>query len=149
MIFGNDKQLKDFAFLDQKILACFEYAQTHDLMAMTPGFHEINGNVFYVNLCEYTTTRAEDRFWEAHRDYLDIHYMVDGAEQIDLCFIENMQQGEYVPAQDFLPMEGEPNGHVVLEKGDFLVCYPHDGHRTAIQVGEPMKIRKAIFKVQI
>lgn len=149
MIFGNVGQLEDFAFLDEKIKACFTYAGTHDLMSMEPGFHDIAGKDFYVNLCEYETTTVENRFWEAHRDYLDIHYMVSGAEQIDMCFIENMKQGEYEASGDFLPMEGERNGHIVLNEGDFLVCYPHDGHRTAIQVGESQKIRKAIFKVRI
>lgn len=149
MIFGNVDQLEDFDFLSDKIKACFAYVNTHDLMSMEPGFHEIDGDDFFVNLCEYTTMSVEERFWEAHRAYLDIHFMVSGAEQIDMCFIENMQQKEYQPKDDFLPMDGEPNGHVILREGDFLVCYPRDGHRTAIRVGESQKIRKAIFKVKI
>ena len=47
-------------------------------------------------------------------------------------------------------MEGEKNASVVLTDGDFLVCYPSDGHRTAVCVGEkPETIKKAIFKVKI
>ena len=38
---------------------------------------------------------------------------------------------------------------VILREGDFLICYPSDGHRTAVQVGEPETIKKAIFKVKI
>ena len=45
--------------------------------------------------------------------------------------------------------EGEANSHVVLRPGDFLICYPNDGHRTAVAVDGPEKIRKAIFKVGI
>ena len=52
-------------------------------------------------------------------------------------------------AYDFLPMDGAPNSHVVLRPGDFLICYPEDGHRTAVAVNEPEKIKKAIFKVRI
>lgn len=50
---------------------------------------------------------------------------------------------------DFLPMDGEKNASVILGEGDFLICYPSDGHRTAVQVGEPETIKKAIFKVKI
>lgn len=149
MIFGNISQLADFGFLDKKILECFEYAKAHDLKAMEPGRHDIDGDNFFVNIVEYTTTTPEERFWEAHRQYLDIHFMLDGPEQIDLCFIENMEQKPFEPENDFLPMDGEKNGHVVLNNGDFLVCYPHDGHRTAIAPETPKKIKKAIFKALI
>ena len=57
----------------------------------------------------YETTRPENRFWEAHRNYLDVHLMLDGQEQIDLNFIENVEQKEYVEKDDFLPMDGAPN----------------------------------------
>lgn len=50
--------------------------------------------------------------------------MLDGQEQIDLNFIENMEQKRFVEKDDFLPMDGEPNSHVVLRAGDFLICYP-------------------------
>ena len=29
-----------------------------------------------------------------------------------------------------LPMDGAPNSHVVLRPGDFLICYPEDGHHS-------------------
>ena len=61
----------------------------------------------------------------------------------------NMVQKEFVEKDDFLPMDGEKNSSVVLTDGDFLICYPSDGHRTAVQVQEPETIKKAIFKVKI
>lgn len=149
MIYGNIKQLENFCYLEKKILACFEYLKSHDLKSMEPGGYEIEGKRMFVNLCEYTTTVAEERFWEAHKEYLDIHVMLSGMEQIDVCFIETMEQKSYVPEEDFLPLEGNATGHVILQAGDFLVCYPQDGHRTAIQVEGPQKIKKAIFKVKI
>lgn len=149
MIYGNMRNLNEYPFLDSQVKECFDYAREHDLNTFEKGSHEIDGSRLFVNIVEYTTTTADNRFWEAHRDYLDIHVMLDGQEQIDVNFIENMKQKEYVPADDFLPMDGEMNGYVVLENGDFLICYPHDAHRTAIQVNEPMKLKKAIFKVRI
>ena len=75
--------------------------------------------------------------------------MLKGKEQIDVNFIRNMELKEYVKKDDFLPMEGEKNGSVVLREGDFLVCYPSDGHRTAVEAEGPETIKKAIFKVAI
>ena len=125
MIFGNINNLSEFPFLEEQVKECFEYAKTHDLASYEKGSHEIDGDRLFVNIVEYTTTTPEERFWEAHKNYLDVHVMIHGNEQIDL------------------------NSSVVLTDGDFLICYPSDGHRTAVQVQEPETIKKAIFKVKI
>ena len=41
-------------------------------MSYEKGSHEIDGDRLFVNVVEYTTTTAEERFWEAHRQYLDL-----------------------------------------------------------------------------
>ena len=149
MIFGNINHLEEFGFLEDSVKKCFAYLKDHDLASYEKGTHEIDGERLFVNVVEYTTTAAENRFWEAHKDYLDVHVMLKGQEQIDVNFIQNMELKEYVKEDDFLPMEGEKNASVVLREGDFLVCYPSDGHRTAVQVEEPETIKKGIFKVVI
>lgn len=149
MIFGNIKHLEEFSFLDKAARECFAYAAAHDLLEYEPGSHEIDGKRLFVNIAQYTTTTAENRFWEAHQDYLDLHLMLRGTEQIDLNFIANMEQKEYQPNDDFLPLEGEKNSSVILREGDFLICYPNDAHRTAVQVNEPETLKKAIFKISI
>ena len=121
----------------------------HDLMSYEKGSHEIDGDRLFVNVVEYTTTTVEERFWEAHRQYLDLHLMLRGTEQIDLNFIQNMDVKEFMEKDDFLPMDGEKNSSVTLRDGDFLICYPSDGHRTAVAVDGPETIKKAIFKIRI
>lgn len=149
MIFGNIRDLKDYEYLKEEVLKCFAYAKNHDLAQFEKGSHEIDGDKLFVNIVEYKTTAAKDRFWEAHRQYLDLHLMLKGTEQIDINFIDNMEQKDFVEKDDFLPLFGEPNGHVVLNGGDFLICFPKDAHRTAVQVSEPEMIKKAIFKIKI
>lgn len=149
MIFGNIDHLEEFPFLEEQIKECFEYAKSNDLASYEKGSHEIDGERLFVNIVEYTTTAAEERFWEAHKNYLDVHVMIHGTEQIDLNFIQNMNVKEFVEKDDFLPMEGDKNSSVILRDGDFLICYPSDGHRTAVAVDGPEKIKKAIFKVRI
>ena len=149
MVFGNIRNLKEYAWLAPRIQACFVYAQHQNLLDFAPGRHEIDADRLFVNIVQYETTLPENRFWEAHRQYLDLHLMLRGNEQIDLNFIENLTQRDYVPKDDFLPLDGEPNSHVVLTDGDFLLCYPADAHRTAVQVNGPETIKKAIFKIQI
>ena len=150
MVFGNVSDLKDFSWLEEGVQKAFAYAKTHDMITYEKGRHDIDGEDLFVNIVEYETTAPENRFWEAHREYLDLHFMLRGPEQIDVNFIQNLRQEEYVPKDDFLPLFGDPNSSVVLNEGDFLLAYPADAHRTAVAVGgKPAVIKKAIFKIKI
>lgn len=149
MIFGNIKNLQEYDYLLSDIKKCFEYASSNDLLNYEKGSYKIDGDDLFVNIVEYETTDVENRFWEAHRKYLDLHLMLDGQEQIDINFIGNMKKKEFVEKDDFLPLEGDKNGHVILKKDDFLICYPNDAHRTSVKVGHSQKIKKAIFKIII
>ncbi|MDE7312325.1 MAG: YhcH/YjgK/YiaL family protein [Eubacterium sp.] len=149
MIFGNIGQLQEYSFLEQAIKDCFAYAASHDLAALNADSYEIDGTRLFVNIAQYTTTTPQNRIWEAHRQYLDLHLMLYGTEQVDLNFIANMEQLEYQEKDDFLSLKGEKNCSVILQEDDFLICYPTDGHRTALQVDNPETIKKAIFKIRL
>lgn len=149
MIFGNLNHLEEYPFLEKAIQECFAYASAHPLAGYEKGSYEIDGKRLFVNIVEYTTTEPENRFWEAHRQYLDLHLMLQGEEQVDLNFIANMDQEDFQEADDFLPLKGGKNASVILRDNDFLICYPNDAHRTAVQAHQPMAIKKAIFKILI
>lgn len=149
MIYGNIRDSNDFDFLEQGVKKCLQYAKENDLLSFEKGMHEIEGDQLFVNVVEYKTTTPENRFWEAHRDYVDIHLSLSGNEKIDVNFIDNMVQKEFISKDDFLPLEGKKKASIIMQPGDFLICYPKDGHRTAIQVERPEQVKKAIFKVKI
>lgn len=148
MIWGNIHNIQEYAFLKEKVKKCLAYALEHDLQSFEKGRYEIEGDDLYVNVVEYQTASVEERIWEAHKKYIDLHLMLCGQEQIDLSFIQNMKLKEYVEKKDFLPMDGAKNCSVVLHTGDFLVCDFSDGHRTGIAVEGKESIKKAIFKIK-
>ena len=149
MIFGNIQNLEEYPFLEEQIKECFAYAKEHELASYEKGSHEIDGERLFVNVVEYTTTTASERFWEAHRQYLDLHLMLHGTEQIDLNFIEIMELKEFVERDVVLPGEGERESGVTRRVGDFVIGCRCDGHRTAVAVDEPETIKKAIFKIRM
>ena len=61
MVFGNIRDLKDYGYLEEEVLKCFEYAKTHDLLNFEKGSHEIEGDNLFVNIVEYKTTTPEER----------------------------------------------------------------------------------------
>lgn len=149
MIYGNIKNLEEYSFLPNSIKKCFEYIKNNDLENFEKGCYEIEGKDIFVNIVEYKTTTHEERFFEAHKKYLDIHFILKEEEILNINFIDNLEQKEFVEEEDFLPLEGNIKTDVILQKGDFLICFPSDAHMTAVKVSEPKEIKKAIFKVKI
>lgn len=149
MIYGNITNLKEYCFLDKNILRALNYASENDLSVLEKGRHDIDGDELYFNRAEYTTCPAEEKKYEAHRAYIDVHYAISGTERIDVAFVPEMSQGEYEPEGDYLPVEGKPTAQVIMRPGDFLVCYPMDGHCPGIMADGPERIKKAIFKVRL
>ena len=150
MIHGKTSRPDYYGTLETSVQEVLDYLENNDLTALENGSHVIDGNRLFVNIVSYPTTSPENRFWEAHKDYLDVHVPIEGTEQIDLNFLEDLEVGEYKKEEDFQAAFGPARMHAILKPGDFLVCYPQDAHRTAIAVdGKPEQIRKAIFKVRI
>ena len=150
MIFGNINNLKEYSFLEAKVKKCFEYAKEHDLLQYEKGSHEIEGDNLFVNIVSYTTTTPEERFWEAHKKYIDVHMIIEGKESIDVSFCDDMQIKSFDENRDFVELIGEEKANVnLINKGDFLICYPEDAHRTAIMCQQSQTIKKAIFKIKL
>ena len=123
MIFGNINNLSEFPFLEEQVKECFEYAKTHDLASFEKGSHEIDGDRLFVNIVEYTTTTPEERFWEAHKKYIDVHMIIEGKESIDVSFCDDMQIKSFDENRDFVELIGEEKATVnLINKGDFLIC---------------------------
>lgn len=149
MIYGNLKDIDRYSFLKQREQEALKYAAQNALAELESGKHDVDGDRLYFNLAEYETKLPEEGFWEAHRQYVDIHVMLRGKEKIFVNFMNRMQAGEFESDKDYLPLEGSESGYVLLQEGDFLICYPEDAHMTGIMTGQKEQIKKAIFKVQI
>ncbi len=121
MIFARLNENESQGILAEGVKKAIEFAKNNDLASFEKGQHVIDGDDLFVNIVEYTTTDPENRFWEAHKDYLDVHVPISGTEQIDLNFLSNLEKGEYQKEGDFQPAQGEKNTSVIMQPGDFLV----------------------------
>lgn len=146
MIFGREDKREELILLAEKIKACLDYVRSHELLDMEPGVYPIEEG-FFVNLCEYETVSVENGNFKKQGNTLDIHYMVAGAEQIDLCLPVKRKLGQEVADKPNSPSTEENKRSVILTTGDYLVCYPDNQFCSAIQVEKPGKIRKVIFTV--
>lgn len=116
------------------------------------GRYDLSDGIF-VNVMTYETKKRSEALFEAHKKYIDIQIILEGSEIISVEPVEVMHQHKCVePFGDGDIELYEVNSDCVdyvLNKGDFLILYPEDGHMPSICVGEPETVKKAVFKVPV
>ena len=116
------------------------------------GRYDFDDGVF-VGVSTYTTKYRADACFEAHKKYIDVQVMLDGSEIIATEHIDKMHRFDCIqPFGDGdLELYAKNNDCVdnVLNKGDFLVLYPEDGHMPGVCIAEPKQVKKAVIKVPV
>lgn len=119
---------------------------------IAPGRHELPGGG-YVMVDAYTTVEETTHHFEAHRQYIDIHVLLSGEEQIQYAPLADMTtHTPYVDNDDyalFTQAAGAGVRHLVLVPGFAAVFYPEDAHRPGIIAQAPCAVRKAVVKVPV
>lgn len=126
-----------------------DYLSHTDINQLTTGCTYIEEDQFFVNILIYQTNTSDQRIWEAHHDYLDVHLMLAGEEYIDHNFIEKMTLGAYHLEEDNQEVFGVPANRIHLLPQQLLILYPGDAHKTGICVDRPISVKKAVFKLKL
>lgn len=148
MIIDTIKNAPLYYAIHANFKRAFEYIASIDTAYIPAGRYEIDGTAMYALVQEYDTKLKEKGFWEAHRRYIDLQYMVQGVEGMGYSNIHHLQQGEYDKSKDFLPLFGEGD-QVALKSGSFVLLLPEDAHMPGMAIGEPAPIKKVVIKIAV
>ena len=126
----------------------FDYVKSHDLLHAPLGRIELDGDRLFINNSEAEAVDADAQLLEAHRQYADIHVLLDGCEQIGwrpLGDVADVRQ-PYDAATDCALYGDRPTSWATLRPGHFAIVFPEDPHAPLVGRGH---IRKAIGKVKL
>ena len=146
MIVDSIEHVRDYAAL----LPCLEagLAAMGDGRSLEVGRHEFEGGFLLVQ--EGTTMPLEEGTFEAHRKFIDVQFVIEGAEEIawqeygDLsCAIA------YDETTDKERLDGSRMHHMLVSEGMFWAAFPHDGHKDISHVDEPHRYRKVVMKLPV
>ena len=149
MIVDNIKNANLYFGMGERIEKALKYLQQNDFTKMDTGKYEIDGSNVFALVQKYDSKPLSAGLWEAHRNFIDVQYVADGAEQMGYAFIEPMKVSkEYDPAGDCLLLEGKGN-MLVCSKGTFCIFAPADAHMPCIAIDAPQPIVKVVVKVRV
>ena len=106
-----------------------------------------NGNKILVQ--QGNTRDAAAQQVEAHRNYLDIQYLMEGEESVGWAPIESLEPaGEYDGGKDVAMYTGDVQ-FVRIPQGYCYVVYPEDGHMPCVHLDNPKNYRKLVVKLKV
>lgn len=137
--------------LHERVYKYLEMLRNANWDEMTDGRMELyDGD--YMNIETGMTKSVEECRWEAHRRYLDIQYVVSGAENVEWAPLLLGKVEEDRPDDDvyFYAAESIASGATIHHHaGRFSIFTPEDLHRPLLAPQDPASIRKAVVKVSL
>ncbi|MBY0540231.1 MAG: YhcH/YjgK/YiaL family protein [Arcobacteraceae bacterium] len=99
----------------------------------------------------YITKDKEDCLYESHKTYIDIQYMFEGDEIMEVENVNNLTvTTEYNPDLDYAKYAQSKNSSVLkIKQNELAIFYPDDAHMPCIKIDENKKIIKAVFKILV
>ena len=127
----------------------FAFLAGAPLATLAPGRHAITGDRVFALVQDYLTKLPDAGVWEAHHRYIDVQYVVSGAERLGYAPLDRLMVTQpYDEAKDVVLLAGEGD-RVTAAAGTFVVFFPHDAHMPGLALGEPSPVRKVVVKVAV
>ena len=150
MIYDNINNLGLYEGISEDIRIGLEYL--HDMrLDIEKGVYELSPHVKAI-VSEYTTKEENEYGYEAHRDYIDIQYLVSGSEKICYLPLEYLKEtkpyNKEIDAAFYVENEFKPQ-ELLLGNGYFSILFPQDGHMPQLCVDKPVPVKKVVVKVKI
>lgn len=128
--------------------AAFDYLSGINPDSLPLGRTDLSEEVF-IAVSEYMTKDPADVRYEAHRQYIDLQYVVSGSEYIglqrDTTQLTCVQP--YGESNDVAFYTGE--GELMKATPDrFFIFFPKDAHRPCLKDGEPALLKKIVVKIK-
>lgn len=116
------------------------------------GTYQLTPNVKAI-VSEYTTKEVNENGYEAHRQNIDIQYLLKGKEKIASLPLEELSETKpyseetdtafYNAVSDFSPSTLD------LRPGSFAIFFAQDGHMPCLSISKPEAVKKVVVKVRI
>lgn len=152
MIFDKMSNISDYYDEYPKLKKVGEFAERIERENLIDGSYEIDGKDIFANIMTYKSKQQTDEsMFEAHKDYIDVQYIIQGIEKIRFAPLDSVELVEerYSKGNDIAFYEGYSKFDFILTKGTFLYLTPDEAHLPGLSADKDVTVRKVVFKVHI
>ena len=150
MIVDRVERWEQYAGISPGLTSGLRYLAELDTTGFVEKTVEIEGQDVYAMFQMYETAGEQDRFYEAHREYIDIQYVATGNECFRVTDVVGLRvSSPYTGDGDYELYDLTPGIDLHIGPGQFVIFFPHDAHVPKLQSGEPALIHKVVVKVKV
>lgn len=146
MVIDKIENYARYANLSERMAKGFEFIKNTDLFQIESGKHKIDHDDIFAIVQEYDTKEEKNCKLEGHKKYIDIQYVIKGAELMGVTTKKDQKIIEVNDEKDYTFYEGETSLLKVGE-GMFAIFFPDDLHRPCVKAGQIAKVKKVVVKV--
>ncbi len=144
MILDTLDRANRYVSLHRGFRKAFEFlARASDLES---GTVELDGRNTYATIATQPGKTRGDALLESHRKYIDVHYCLEGEEEVGWRPVEQCEgiRDPYDAEKDITTYDDKPASWLTLKPGTFVVLFPEDAHAPLVSAGP---IKKVVVKV--
>ena len=149
MIFDSIENRELYSGLGEKFKTAFDFLKSTDFTLLEDGKIELDGENIFAIVQTYKTKNTEDAKWESHRKYVDIQYMISGAENMGFVLNDYLEITDEYNSEDDIEFLKGLGDFVQVNEGEFTIFFPDDAHMPGIKIKENEEIRKVVVKVRM
>ena len=99
----------------------------------------------------YKTKPITECIYEAHQQYIDVHYILDGTEMISVANTKELTMDKSYDRKNDYALYRHPiqASSLILSKGDIGIFFPNDAHMTSVEANKNSTIIKTVVKIPI
>ncbi len=129
----------------------FTFLENPQLKSLADGRLAVRGEEIYAMVQHSDIRKPEESRYEAHRKYIDIQYLVEGAEEIRVAPVGKMKESVAYDAAKDIAFYEHPAAYrqVILKPGSFVVLFPEDAHMPLCPAGPVGKVHKVVVKIAV
>ncbi|CAM4138985.1 hypothetical protein AT575_08790 [Streptococcus penaeicida] len=149
MIFDKLSHITDYKGISENLDIAIDYIVSQDSISLKIGKNIIKDSDVFLNYNETRLTNKEDQSFEYHKDYADIHLLLDGKEHLKFGLFSEEELTPYQIEDDFGLVTCQKFMDIQLEPGYFLIFLPNEYHQPGQAITGFEEIKKQVLKVKM
>ena len=148
MLYDTLENLNQYTGLFEHLDTAIEFIEGGGLNGLPEGRTDVDGDAVYVLVSQAQPAPGEDRPFETHSRYMDLHIDLEGAELCEVARGDLQEQQPYDEAADAALWQGDTSAALVLGEGRFAVFMVEEAHKPLIKAQGFDTVKKAVFKIE-
>jgi len=150
MIIDKIENIEQYFGLSTSIDIALQYLKNTPFRQKKDGHFEIDGKEMFSHIETYTLKPPEECYFELHKKYIDVQYMLSGRELVGYSPRQTLTSiiKSYDDVMDTALFDiPESYSKITFLEGMFILLYPDEGHMFKCWLGESLTVRRAVVKI--